>query len=178
MFTRAESVKLLRRRVPELSAADATRIAAAANDLPLAVAQAGAYLATTGSSAAGYLDHLATLTASTGPADRRGARGHPPLPPGARPDDGAGLAATTSAALRELGHTDPAALDLLHHHTTSLRLRRQANPTPIFWSSEPFCTRSWRAGGGRIYRDDLLMIRVNILSRRCQDASKLRSTLT
>jgi tetratricopeptide (TPR) repeat protein len=55
-FTRAESVEVLRSRLPELSAVDADRVATALGDLPLAVDQAAALLADTGLSADAYLD--------------------------------------------------------------------------------------------------------------------------
>lgn len=57
-FTREQSIELLRRRVPELTVEDADRIAVAARDMPLAVAQAGAWLAQT-ASAELYLRELA-----------------------------------------------------------------------------------------------------------------------
>jgi hypothetical protein len=54
-FTRAESVALLRSRVPTLSAADADAVAAAVGDLPSVVDQAAALLAAAGWSASTYL---------------------------------------------------------------------------------------------------------------------------
>ncbi|MGH3901778.1 MAG: DUF4062 domain-containing protein [Pseudonocardiaceae bacterium] len=47
VFDRSDSITLLRRRVPELTDGEAARIAGALGDLPLALAQAGAYLADT-----------------------------------------------------------------------------------------------------------------------------------
>jgi tetratricopeptide (TPR) repeat protein len=58
VFSRDESLDLLRRRVPGLSEGDATRVADALGDLPLAVEQAGAWLAETGMPAAEYVDRL------------------------------------------------------------------------------------------------------------------------
>ena len=55
VFTREESVALLRRRVATISDADAAAIADRLGDLPLAVAQAGAWLAQTAMPAAEYL---------------------------------------------------------------------------------------------------------------------------
>jgi tetratricopeptide (TPR) repeat protein len=55
VFTRTESVELLLRRVPELTPQDAGRIAEALGDLPLALSQAGAHLAETGTTAQHYL---------------------------------------------------------------------------------------------------------------------------
>jgi hypothetical protein len=72
VFARAESVQLLRRRTPHLPEADADRIAALVGDLPLAVAQAGAYLAATGVHPDGYLRHLAALAGPAGEAGRPG----------------------------------------------------------------------------------------------------------
>lgn len=55
VFARTESVQLLRRRGPELTAAEADRLADALGDLPLAVEQAAAWLAETGMTADEYL---------------------------------------------------------------------------------------------------------------------------
>ncbi|MEU1397246.1 FxSxx-COOH system tetratricopeptide repeat protein [Micromonospora zamorensis] len=57
-FDRAESTALLRRRIPRLPLADAEMVADRLGDLPLAVEQAGAWLATTGESAVQYLQRL------------------------------------------------------------------------------------------------------------------------
>jgi hypothetical protein len=63
VFTRAESVALLRRTVPDLSAADADQVADDLGDLPLAVAQAAALLADTGMPADQYRQLLTRRTA-------------------------------------------------------------------------------------------------------------------
>jgi hypothetical protein len=55
VFTRVESVSLLRRRVAGMDEADADRVAVAAGDLPLAVAQAAGYMADTGMHAEEYV---------------------------------------------------------------------------------------------------------------------------
>ncbi|MER6531298.1 FxSxx-COOH system tetratricopeptide repeat protein [Streptomyces sp. NPDC001508] len=55
VFARTESVQLLRRRGPELTGAEADRLADALGDLPLAVEQAAAWLAETGMTADEYL---------------------------------------------------------------------------------------------------------------------------
>jgi Tetratricopeptide repeat len=60
VLARPESVAILQGRVPELGAADAGQLAAALGDLPLAVAQAGGFMAETGMPAAEYLDVLGT----------------------------------------------------------------------------------------------------------------------
>ena len=60
VLARAESVALLRRRVPGFGSADADRLADQLGDLPLAVAQAAGFMAETGTSADRYLDLLAT----------------------------------------------------------------------------------------------------------------------
>jgi hypothetical protein len=90
-FARGESIDLLQRRCPGISGADANRLAAALADLPLALGQAAAFLATTGSTVASYLERL--------PGE--------PATPDAR------LAATVRTGLAELAITDPAALELL-----------------------------------------------------------------
>lgn len=55
MLARAESVLLMTSRVPGLARADAVRLSAVLGDLPLALAQAAAYMAGTGTAAADYL---------------------------------------------------------------------------------------------------------------------------
>ncbi|CAO5182880.1 hypothetical protein FAIPA1_40274 [Frankia sp. AiPs1] len=52
---RDQSIALLQWRVPRLSDGEAERIAAAVDDLPLALEQAGAWLADTGTPASDYL---------------------------------------------------------------------------------------------------------------------------
>ncbi|MFI2506257.1 FxSxx-COOH system tetratricopeptide repeat protein [Streptomyces sp. NPDC018972] len=59
VFEREESVELLQKRSPDLSAEDADRLADALGDLPLAVEQAGAWHAVTGMLVDEYLDLLA-----------------------------------------------------------------------------------------------------------------------
>ncbi|MFE6521829.1 FxSxx-COOH system tetratricopeptide repeat protein [Streptomyces sp. NPDC057794] len=59
VFERAESIELLQKRSPDLSAEDADRLAEALGDLPLAVEQAGAWRAVTGMQVDEYLDLLA-----------------------------------------------------------------------------------------------------------------------
>jgi hypothetical protein len=63
VFTRAQSIDYLQHRVPELPEADADQVAAALGDLPLAVAQAGSWLAETGMPAATYMEQLRTAGA-------------------------------------------------------------------------------------------------------------------
>jgi tetratricopeptide (TPR) repeat protein len=58
VFSRVESVGLLRRRVAGLSDAEARQVAEKLGDLPLAIEQASAWLAETGMSAAEYVDRL------------------------------------------------------------------------------------------------------------------------
>ncbi|HET8641611.1 MAG TPA: FxSxx-COOH system tetratricopeptide repeat protein, partial [Pseudonocardiaceae bacterium] len=95
-FSRAESVRLLRRRCSWLSQQAADRIAAIVEDLPVAVAQAAQFLARTAMAADEYLPRLIEQVAS-GP--ERGAD--------------AGLAATVALAQERLLELDPAAADLL-----------------------------------------------------------------
>ena len=59
VLSRAESVAILRDRVPALSGQDADKVADALGDLPLAVAQAAGYMADTGMPAAEYEGLLA-----------------------------------------------------------------------------------------------------------------------
>lgn len=60
VFERAESVSVLRARVAGLSEPDANRVAEALEDLPLAVQQAAAFLAESGTAAGEYRDLLAS----------------------------------------------------------------------------------------------------------------------
>ncbi|HZR55013.1 MAG TPA: FxSxx-COOH system tetratricopeptide repeat protein [Streptosporangiaceae bacterium] len=64
VFARAESIEHLRRRVPSLSDANAGMVADKLGDLPLAIEQAGAWLAETGTSAAAYIKELDTQLTS------------------------------------------------------------------------------------------------------------------
>jgi len=58
VFSRAESIEHLQRRVPTLPTADANLVAEKLGDLPLAIEQAGAWLAETGTTAASYVREL------------------------------------------------------------------------------------------------------------------------
>ena len=60
VFIRQESLDHLQRRVPSLTDEEADQVAEALGDLPLAVEQAGAWLAETGTTAADYVRQLAT----------------------------------------------------------------------------------------------------------------------
>jgi predicted ATPase len=62
VFNRGESIALLRRRTPRLTDSEAGRIADALGDLPLALAQAGDYLAATTTDVQDYLTLLAERT--------------------------------------------------------------------------------------------------------------------
>src|SRR5437764_3674120 len=62
VFHRGESIALLRRRTPRLTDSEAGRIADALGDLPLALAQAGDYFATTAADVQDYLTLLAERT--------------------------------------------------------------------------------------------------------------------
>jgi tetratricopeptide (TPR) repeat protein len=63
VLARAESVAILRNRVPRLGEADAGRVAQALGDLPLALAQTAGYMAGTGTPAGEYLEMLAARAA-------------------------------------------------------------------------------------------------------------------
>ncbi|HEX3512662.1 MAG TPA: FxSxx-COOH system tetratricopeptide repeat protein [Trebonia sp.] len=65
VFTRSESIDYLRRKVPLLSDQDASIVAEALGDLPLAIQQAGAWLAATGLGAAEYVAQLHEQFAAT-----------------------------------------------------------------------------------------------------------------
>ncbi len=111
LFDPDESVSLLVQRVPRLSARDAARIAEAVDNLPLAVAQAAAYLDETGLSADEYLRLLHTRAAELLAEDAP--TGYP-----------VSLAAGWQVAFDRLATDEPAALELL-------ALCAQLAPEPI-----------------------------------------------
>ena len=65
VFSRAESLDYLQRRVRSLSVEDATLVARELGDLPLAIEQAGAWLAATGMAAAEYVTQIRERFAAT-----------------------------------------------------------------------------------------------------------------
>jgi tetratricopeptide (TPR) repeat protein len=99
-FSRDESIALLRLRCPTLSDEGADQVAAALGDLPLAVEQAGCYLADTGLEVSDYLRLLATQPAEAGLAEGTVDR-HP------------GLASVVTASRVRLQALDPRAAALL-----------------------------------------------------------------
>ena len=99
-FTRAESVELLRSRLPELSETDADRVAAALGDLPLAVDQAAALLADTQMDVESYLTLLAERTEDVLAHGRAGG-------------SSVSVAASWVLAFDRLAADNPAALQLL-----------------------------------------------------------------
>jgi tetratricopeptide (TPR) repeat protein len=100
VFDRGESIALLRRRAPQLTDADAGRIAQALGDLPLALAQAGTHL---GDIAASVQDYLTLLAERTGELLAQDAPATYPV----------SLAASTQIALDRLAAQSPAGLVLL-----------------------------------------------------------------
>jgi hypothetical protein len=99
VLTRAESVAILRKRVPWLAEADAEKVAAAMGDLPLGVAQAAGYMADTGTPAAAYLSVLETRAGQVLDFGQPSSYQH-------------SLAAVTELAFDQLGHDDPASASL------------------------------------------------------------------
>jgi tetratricopeptide (TPR) repeat protein len=100
-FQTKESVRHLRRRMPGITETEAAEIARALQDIPLAVAAAGALLAVTGMSAADYLEQLKRQPARTYPAGHP-LEGYPP-----------GVAKAWDLSLDELETRSPAAARLL-----------------------------------------------------------------
>ena len=101
VFTRAESVNLLRHQVPSLTGQDADKIAELLGDLPLAIAQAAGVVAETGMSVAGYLKALQEETEQVLDA------GVPATYP-------VSLAAVVRIATKKAADTDPASAQLLN----------------------------------------------------------------
>jgi tetratricopeptide (TPR) repeat protein len=100
VFDRDESIALLDRRAPQLTNSEAGRIAEALGGLPLALAQAGTYLAETATGVSGYLSLLAERTTEL-------------LAQGVSSNYPASLAASVHIALDRLAAQSPAALQLL-----------------------------------------------------------------
>lgn len=100
VFSRADSVAYLRRRVPALTAESALRIGTELGFLPLAVEQAAAWLQETGVSAAQYLEMLDKQTAEV-------------LAMGTPVDYPATVASTWDLSLAELRRSSPAAVRML-----------------------------------------------------------------
>jgi tetratricopeptide (TPR) repeat protein len=100
VFDRGESIALLRRRAPGLTEGGAGRVAEALGDLPLALAQAGAYLADTPIGVEGYLTLLAERTREL-------------LAQGVSVTYPVSLAASVQIALDRLARQSSAALELL-----------------------------------------------------------------
>ncbi|HSZ29903.1 MAG TPA: FxSxx-COOH system tetratricopeptide repeat protein, partial [Pseudonocardiaceae bacterium] len=115
VFDRNESLTLLR-RVPRLTTDDATRIADALGDLPLALSQATAYLTETGTPTDDYLSLLNERTAELL------AHGTPATYP-------VSLAASYQIAFDRLAKQAPAALDLL---TLAAHLAPEPIPRTLF----------------------------------------------
>jgi transcriptional regulator with XRE-family HTH domain len=99
VLARAESVEMLRRRVPGISEADADQLAAALGDLPLAIAQAAGFVLGTAMSASQYVRLLQTRAGQL--LDR--------AVPGTYPQS---LAAATAVTAAQLAAHDPAAVEL------------------------------------------------------------------
>jgi hypothetical protein len=79
VMDRGESVALLRRRVPGLDDAEASVVAEAVGDLPLAVAQAAGYMAPAGIGAADYVRLGRRHPDPPPPGSGRGPPRHPAL---------------------------------------------------------------------------------------------------
>jgi hypothetical protein len=113
VFSRHESVELLRRQVADIHGPDTDRLADALGDLPLAVAQAAAWRAQTGMAVDEYLQlidrNLPDLLAGRSQLDTEPARS---------------VEAVWSMSLQRLGRDHPAALQLL-------RLSAFFGPEPI-----------------------------------------------
>ncbi|GLY99914.1 FxSxx-COOH system tetratricopeptide repeat protein [Actinoplanes sp. NBRC 103695] len=99
VFRRDESIKLLRRRDPEIADKDAIKLSEALGDLPLAIEQASAWRAATGMTAAEYLDLLRTSVELLGAT--------------ASPDYEPSVAAAWTISLERLRTDNRAAMKLL-----------------------------------------------------------------
>jgi tetratricopeptide (TPR) repeat protein len=122
IFARDESVTLLRRRVPEVTGEQAGRLAEALGDLPLALVQAGAHLAETGTPVRDYLTLLSEQ------AGKLLAHGVPVTYP-------VSLAASTRIACDRLAAESSAAVQLL---TLAAYLAPEPIPLTLF-TTHPAC---------------------------------------
>lgn len=122
VLNRTESTTLLRRRVPGLSQEQAGQVAQALGDLPLALAQAGAHLAETGT---GVQDYLDLLTERAGELLVHGAPSTYPV----------SLAASVQMAVDRLAAESPAAVQLL---TVAAYLAPEKIPLTLF-TTHPTC---------------------------------------
>jgi hypothetical protein len=145
LFDPHESVTLLAHRVPRLSAPDAAQIAEAVDNLPLAVAQAAAYLHETGLPTDEYLQLLHTRAAELLAGD---------APTGYS----VSLAASWQVAFDRLADDDPAALQLL-------ALCAQLAPEPIPFTLFTAHTDALPGGLGAVISDPLVFARLTRLLR-------------
>jgi tetratricopeptide (TPR) repeat protein len=100
VMVRPEAIKLLRTCHPDLAPAEADQLAAAVGDLPLALSQAGGFLAETASTVGDYLE---LLNEHAGDVLSEGATGDYPRP----------LAAAISLSESQLSEVDPVGLAVL-----------------------------------------------------------------
>ncbi len=145
LFDPHESVSLLVQCVPRLSAPDAARIAEAVDNLPLAVAQAAAYLDETGLPADEYLRLLHTRAAEL-------------LADDAPTGYSVSLAASWQVAFDRLAADDPAALELLS-------LCAQFAPEPIPFTLFTAHADALPGGLGAVVGDPLAFARLTRLLR-------------
>jgi hypothetical protein len=132
VFHREESIALLRHRAPQLTKGEAGRVAEALGDLPLAVAQAGAYLA---DADIGVQDYLKLLAERTTELLTQGTPATYPV----------SLAASVRIALDWLATQSPAALQLL---TLAAYLGPEPIPLTLFSThSAPVCGHRIPTGG-------------------------------
>jgi tetratricopeptide (TPR) repeat protein len=146
VFDRSESIALLSHRAPQLTEQEAGRVAEALGDLPLALAQAGAYLADAATDVEHYLTLLGERTAEL-------------LAQGALPTYPLSLAASTQIALDRLAAQSPAALTLL---TLAAYLAPEPIPHTLI-TTHPTCLPAHLATAAR---DPLAFIELTRLLRR------------
>jgi tetratricopeptide (TPR) repeat protein len=145
LFDPDESVTLLLRRVPRLSAPDAAHIAEVVDNLPLAVAQAAAYLHETGLPAGEYLRLLHTRAAEL-------------LADDAPTGYSVSLAASWHVAFDRLADDEPAALQLL-------ALCAHLAPEPIPFTLFTAHPDALPGGLGAVVSDPLAFARLTRLLR-------------
>ncbi|GGP15634.1 tetratricopeptide repeat protein [Nonomuraea glycinis] len=136
VFSREESVSLLKTQNVAMSDSDADRVAAAVDDLPLAVAQAAGFISETGMPAGEYVSELETH------ANDLLGEGRPATYPRS-------AASVVALSLERLAGTDQVALGLLR-----LCVFLGPDPVPVSWfaGAEPMRPVQLRVVVGRLVR--------------------------
>jgi TIR domain/Tetratricopeptide repeat/NB-ARC domain len=130
VFSRPESVRLLKEQVPSLTDQDADQVAERVGDLPLALAQAAGVLAETGITPLEYLHALQVEAAQV-------------MEAGTPATYNTSLAAVVRVASAKLGQVDQASVQFLH-----ICAFLAPEPVPISWFSRAAASSAPGSGAG------------------------------